>query len=158
MLVKLTGEADVTTPALREVLDAEVSRKPRLLLIDMSCLEFIDASALSVILQAYRVLGEDGCVLGLVDPSSPVSRVLHLTGLDQVVPVYASADEAAAALPAQVTTASLPAYRTPRPAKRNGYRVRADGPLRGRPVGLPARPAVSTWRGREPRGPCWRTG
>jgi len=35
-VVPLVGEADVTTGALAEVLGAEVSKKPRVLLLDVS--------------------------------------------------------------------------------------------------------------------------
>ena len=44
-VVRLAGEADVTTPALAEVLDAEAAKKPRLLLVDVSGLTFIDSAA-----------------------------------------------------------------------------------------------------------------
>ena len=45
-VVRLAGEADVTTPALAEVLDAEAAKKPRLLLVEVSGLTFIDSAAL----------------------------------------------------------------------------------------------------------------
>jgi anti-anti-sigma regulatory factor len=45
-LVALAGEADVTNSgALRELLDAEVAKEPRTLVIDLSELRFMDARA-----------------------------------------------------------------------------------------------------------------
>ena len=44
-VVRLAGEADVTTRALAEVLGAEAAKKPRLLLVDLSGLAFIDSPA-----------------------------------------------------------------------------------------------------------------
>jgi anti-sigma B factor antagonist len=90
-VVRLAGEADVTTPALAEVLDAEAAKKPRLLLVEVSGLTFIDSAALHQIVQAHRKLRADGCRLELVGPSREVARILQLSAIDQVIPVRASA-------------------------------------------------------------------
>jgi anti-sigma B factor antagonist len=95
-VVRLIGEADVTTGALAEVLGAEAAKKPRLLIVDVSGLTFADSAALHDILRAHRTLRADGCQLALVSPGQAVARVLQLSAIDQVIPVYASAEEAAA--------------------------------------------------------------
>jgi anti-sigma B factor antagonist len=89
-VVRLVGEADVTTRALAEVLAAEAAKKPRLLLVDISGLEFIDSAALHQIVQAHRKLSADGCRLELIGPSRAVARILQLTAIDQLIPVRAS--------------------------------------------------------------------
>jgi anti-anti-sigma factor len=93
-VVRLVGEADVTTPVLGEVLSAEAAKKPRLLIVDVSGLTFIDSAALHEIVRAYRRLRADGGRLAIVSPSYAVDRVLQLSALDQVIPVHASAEEA----------------------------------------------------------------
>jgi anti-sigma B factor antagonist len=93
-VVRLVGEADVTTRILGEVLGAEAAKKPRLLLVDMSGLAFIDSAALHEIVRVHRRLHADGCLLAIVSPSPWVARVLQLSALDQVIPVYASVEEA----------------------------------------------------------------
>ena len=96
-LVELTGEADVTnSDALREVLDAEVAKQPRTMIIDMSGLRFMDSSALHVILRANRVMDRQGGVLALASPREPVAKMLRLTAADQLIPVYPSVREATA--------------------------------------------------------------
>jgi anti-sigma B factor antagonist len=90
-VVRLAGEADVTTWALAEVLGAEAAKKPRLLLVDVSGLTFIDSAALHQIVQVHRKLRADGCRLELVGPSPAVARILQLSAIDQVIPVRASA-------------------------------------------------------------------
>ena len=90
-VIRLAGEADVTTGALAEVLGAEAAKKPRLLLVDVSGLTFIDSAALHQIVQAHRKLRADGCRLELVRPSREVARILQLSAIDQVIPVHASA-------------------------------------------------------------------
>lgn len=93
IVLRLAGEADLTTRALAEVLTAEAAKKPRLLLVDVSGLTFIDSAALHEIVRAHRQLRADGCLLALVSPSPRVTRVLQLSGLDQVLPVRSSAQE-----------------------------------------------------------------
>ena len=90
-VVGLAGEADVTTLALAEVLGAEAAKKPRLLLVDVSGLTFIDSAALHQIVQVHRKLRADGSRLELVGPSPAVARILQLSAIDQVIPVRASA-------------------------------------------------------------------
>ena len=96
-LVELAGEADVTnSDALREVLDTEVAKQPRMVIIDLSGLRFMDSSALHVILRANRVLDRQGGVLALASPREPVAKMLRLTAADQLIPVYASVSDATA--------------------------------------------------------------
>ncbi|HEY0932846.1 MAG TPA: STAS domain-containing protein [Trebonia sp.] len=96
-VVRLAGEVDVTTRGLEVVLGVLAAKRPRLLLVDVSALAFIDCAALGVVLRARRELGAAGCELALAGPSGEVARLLDLTGAGQVTQVYASADEAAAA-------------------------------------------------------------
>ena len=96
-LVELVGEADVTnSDALREVLDAEVAKQPRTLIIDLSGLRFMDSSALHVILRANRAMDRDGGVVALASPRDPVAKMLRLTAADQLIPVFPSVSEAIA--------------------------------------------------------------
>lgn len=96
-LVELVGEADVTnSDALHEALDAEVAKRPRTLIIDLSALRFMDSSALHVILRANRAMDRQGGVLALASPRDPVAKMLRLTAADQLIPVYASVSEASA--------------------------------------------------------------
>ena len=96
-LMALAGEADVTNSgALRELLDAEVAKEPRTLIIDLSELRFMDSSALHVILRANRTMDRQGGVLALAGPRDPVAKMLRLTAADQLLPVYATVAEATA--------------------------------------------------------------
>ena len=96
-VVKLSGEADVTVSGrLRDVLDAEVSRYPGWLIIDLSALRFIDSSALHVILAAGKALAAGGGAVALAGPQRPVRAVLRLTQADQVLAVYPSVADATA--------------------------------------------------------------
>jgi anti-sigma B factor antagonist len=89
-VMRLVGEADVSTRALGEALSAEAAKEPRQLLVDVSELAFIDSAGLHEIVRAHRSLRAAGCQLILVGPNGVVARVLQLSGLDQVIPVRAS--------------------------------------------------------------------
>ena len=82
--------------SLRELLDAEVAKQPRTMIIDLSGLRFMDSSALHVILRANRAMDRLGGVLALASPLEPVAKMLRLTAADQLIPVYASVREATA--------------------------------------------------------------
>ncbi len=95
-VIQLVGEADVSTLAMSEAFAAEVARKPRLLIVDLSGLSFIDSWALSVIMRTYRALQRDDGTLALVNPSPSVARVLQLIDIARVIPVYPTLEEATA--------------------------------------------------------------
>lgn len=96
-VVTLAGEADVTnSDALREVLEAEVARQPRALIVDLGDLRFMDSSALHVILRANRMMDRQGGVLSLASPREPVAKMLRLTAADQLIPVYPTVQDATA--------------------------------------------------------------
>jgi anti-sigma B factor antagonist len=97
-LVELAGEADVTRiQVLNDLLEAETSKRPGLLIIEMSALRYMDSAALHAILRAHLALAKTGGGrLALVSPSDAVARVLQMTEADQVVPVYTSIADAAA--------------------------------------------------------------
>ena len=105
----LAGEADLTATALRDALTAEIAGKPRLLLLDVTELTFIDSGAAQMIIGAHQVLSQDGGTLALVHPGRTVGRVLELTGISQVIHVYGSVSEAITA--ERTGAASFPPFR-----------------------------------------------
>ena len=95
-LMEITGEADVTnTDELRRLLDEEVARQPRTLIIDLSGLRFMDSSALHALLRANRSLDRQGRILALVSPQAAVAKILRLTTADRLIPVFDTVAEAA---------------------------------------------------------------
>jgi anti-sigma B factor antagonist len=96
-LVEVIGEADVTnTGELRRLLDDEVAQQPRMMIIDLSGLRFMDSSALHALLRANRSMDREGGVLALVSPQPAVAKILRLTTADRLIPVFASVADAAA--------------------------------------------------------------
>lgn len=96
VLVALAGEADTNTrEQLRQVLLGQAGAGKRLV-IDVSGVSFMDSSCTQVLLGASQLLDQQGLGLGLVAPQRVVARMLHLAGVDQMIPVYASVAEALA--------------------------------------------------------------
>jgi len=88
-LVVLAGESDMNTrQMLRGVLERAMSQPARHLVIDLSGLEFIDSATVHVLMDVQRTFAGDGGRMSFVAPHPLITRVLSLTGTDQVVPVY----------------------------------------------------------------------
>jgi anti-anti-sigma factor len=86
-----SGEIDLlTAPALREAVLA-ATRVSDDIVIDLTAVTFIDSTGIGVLVRAGRS-GQN--VVALVGPTLMVRKVLHLTGLDQVFPVFATIEEA----------------------------------------------------------------
>jgi anti-sigma B factor antagonist len=87
-VVVLSGEADLTTlTALNSVLNAQIFACPQLLVVDLSRLRFADSTTIAALALAARTLREQGGRMELLCPQPAVSRVLSLTGMDQVLVV-----------------------------------------------------------------------
>lgn len=81
-VVELEGELDlhgvgILTAAVGDLL----GEPPRSIAVDAAGLTFIDSAGLRALLVAQRDAEAAGAVLGLVNSSPPVERVLEMTGL-----------------------------------------------------------------------------
>jgi anti-sigma B factor antagonist len=84
--VKVDGELDMGTAApLWAVLRSHMSAGRRFLRLDVSGLSFVDATALSGITTVHRELLASRGTLVVTGVRSLVGRVLHMTGLDEVL-------------------------------------------------------------------------
>lgn len=87
----VSGEIDVSTaPALRDRLVALALEGPVTVVVDLSEVTFLDSTALGVLVSALKRLREDGGGLRLVVASGSVARVLEITGLAEVFPIFES--------------------------------------------------------------------
>jgi anti-anti-sigma factor len=107
-VVVLTGEHDLSS--VDELRDAfEQAAGARSVMIDLSDTAFIDSAVLGALIASHRDATEHGRRWALIvgnGSGAAVRRILELTGLDAVMPVYSSRDEAAAQpFPSEGTTA-----------------------------------------------------
>jgi anti-sigma B factor antagonist len=97
--VAVHGELDINgAPTLESTLDAAIRESAGAFIIDLSDLDFIDSSGLHVLLRARGLLGREDRALAVICPHGPVRRVFELSGQSELFALYASRDEAAAAL------------------------------------------------------------
>lgn len=96
--IQIEGELDLAVAGkLDEVLTAAVGECERVLVGLEKC-AFIDSSGIAVILRAHNRMEEEGRRLAVYAPIDQVLRVLSMTGLTSNGLVFASAEEALAAL------------------------------------------------------------
>ena len=97
--VAIRGEIDLdAVPALEPALDAAIRDTSGAFVLDLCDLEFLDSSGLRLILRARALLAREDRALALVCPPGPVRRLFELAGIADLLFLYASREEAAAAL------------------------------------------------------------
>ena len=96
-VIALAGESDVYTyDQLRGALESAAAKGGSLLIVDLSGLGFMDSTGVQVLLDIRVMMSNRGGKLALASPQNTVARVLNLVGADQLIPVYASVEEARA--------------------------------------------------------------
>lgn len=100
-IVRATGYLDVSTsPRLREKLVEVAAAGPKILLVDLGGIEFLDSSALGVILHGWKLLNSQGSTLAVVSPEARITKIFEITAINLSVGIYPSVEEAVAALTA----------------------------------------------------------
>jgi len=102
VVLRLHGEHDLSTaPTVREELEQAVATGAGIV-VDMTETEFIDSSILGVLVEGYRLVsGDGGSGRGFAvaaAPGGPVTRLLDLVAVSDLVEVYPTRAEALAAV------------------------------------------------------------
>jgi stage II sporulation protein AA (anti-sigma F factor antagonist) len=89
VVVTLTGELDLATAPEAEAALLPAVNAGRHVVVDLRSLDFIDSTGVRVLVAAHRAADEGPGRLSLrrVDPESPVSRVLEISGLDGILDI-----------------------------------------------------------------------
>jgi len=94
-VVRVSGEVDVhTSPSLKAALVDAMGDGCPVVVADLAGVPFIDSSGLGVLIGALRRAREAGGELRVVSGDDAVIKILRITGLDQVLPLFSSVDEA----------------------------------------------------------------
>lgn len=98
VILTVHGSVDVlTAPQLSDAVDAALTGNPRGLIIDLTSTEFLASSGMTTLLTAYDAIAPTG-LFGVVADGPSTARPLRLVGLDQTLTLYATLDEAIAAM------------------------------------------------------------
>ncbi|HUZ54548.1 MAG TPA: STAS domain-containing protein [Streptosporangiaceae bacterium] len=96
-IVTMPDEIDVTNSAgLDSLLAGVAAQRPEVITADMAGTNFCDSSGIHALARAHRLAAANGGELRLAVGASPARRVLQLTGLDQVLPVFADVQQSLA--------------------------------------------------------------
>ena len=94
VVVHLTGELDLhNAPTVRKTLLAVAEEKPERLVVDLAGVEFIDSTALGVLVEARTRLVNRRAFL-IASPGLETHRALQISGLDQHLSVHESVESA----------------------------------------------------------------
>jgi anti-sigma B factor antagonist len=94
-ILEVAGEVDLfTAPSLRERIVQLIEEGNRQILVDLTQVGFMDSSGLGVLVAGIKRAREAGGDMSLVCREGPTLKVLAITGLDRVFPIYASVDDA----------------------------------------------------------------
>jgi anti-anti-sigma factor len=98
VVARLTGELDISGADSNGQRIAEaIPSSARGVVVDMSELDFIDSSGISMLFALARRVGSRRQELRVVAPAgTPVSRVLDIVEFDRAAPVHADLDSAVA--------------------------------------------------------------
>lgn len=98
LVVDVEGEVDMfTAPKLREHLVQVVDAGHYDLVVDLERVSFMDSTGLGTLVGGLKRVKEHDGALALVCSNRPVLRVLAITGLNNVFPIYESLERALAA-------------------------------------------------------------
>jgi anti-anti-sigma factor len=97
LVVAVDGDVDLcTAPMLHDVLEANLSRAPRRMVVDLSRVRFLNTAGLAVLLDAHR-RATPGTDVRLVATTRATWRPLQLTRTDEHLAVHTSLAAAIAA-------------------------------------------------------------
>ncbi len=96
-VVTVTGELDAhVAPDLQAAIDPALQQAGPAIVVDLTGVPFIDSTGLGVLVTTLKRVREAEGTLDVVASAPRVLKVFALTGLDVVIPLHATLDEALA--------------------------------------------------------------
>jgi anti-sigma B factor antagonist len=94
-VLDVRGEIDVASaPELQDTLAGVIRTTPRILVVNLAEVTFIDSSGLGVLIGAVKAMRASGGDLRLVVTQPHIIRLLELTGLEEVFTVVSRTSDA----------------------------------------------------------------
>ena len=86
LVARIFGEIDHhTARTVREKIDREVFlTRPRVLVIDLSAVGFMDSSGIALILGRVEVVAELGGAVHIIGATPPVKKLIQLSGIERI--------------------------------------------------------------------------
>jgi anti-sigma B factor antagonist len=97
-VLEVGGEIDVyTAPSLRTKIISLVDDGTKVLIVDLTHVEFLDSTGLGVLVGALKRLRGIGGELAIVCDQERLLKIFRITGLDRVFTLHSSVESAAGA-------------------------------------------------------------
>ncbi len=98
-IIQLEGEVDVyTAPQLKQQMVSMLEGGTRELVVDLAKVEYLDSTALGVLIGGLKRMRERDGNMALICPSPRIRRVFEITGLDKIFDMYDTEKEAQEAM------------------------------------------------------------
>jgi len=100
LIIRIIGELDHhTAEYVRQKIDGELLKSTtRNIIFDFSELSFMDSSGIGVIIGRYKNILKLNGKAAVVNTNDQIMRILDMSGILKIIPVYKSLDDAVAAL------------------------------------------------------------
>jgi len=94
-IIELEGEVDVyTAPQLKQQMISLLESGAKELVVDLTKVDYLDSTALGVLIGGLKRMRERDGNMALVCPSPRIRRVFEITGLDKIFDIFNTPEEA----------------------------------------------------------------
>ena len=97
-VLPLEGEIDLhVSSEVAESLRTMIAKRPKLVVIDLTKVTYLDSSGLAVLIEGMQKVQEYGGKFALAGVQESVQHIFEIARLDQVFQIFPTVDEAVAA-------------------------------------------------------------
>ena len=97
-VLPLEGEIDLhVSPEVAEALRTMTAKKPKVVVIDLAKVTYLDSSGLAVLIEGMQKVQEYGGKFAVAGVQESVQHILEIARLDQVFQIFPDVDSALAA-------------------------------------------------------------
>ncbi len=98
VVLTVSGEVDMlSSPKLAEAIQTALAAKPAVLIVDLSKVDFLASAGMTVLVTAQAEI-EPPTRFAVVANGAATSRPIKLMGIDSVLPLHSSLDDALSAI------------------------------------------------------------
>lgn len=98
--IALAGRMDVQGTQEIDLKFTGYTANQQAVIVDMSAVEFLASIGIRTLLLAAKAISRRGGKVAILNPDSNVTSVLEMAGIDTLIPIFRSLDEACSAVAA----------------------------------------------------------
>ena len=96
--IDLAGRMDVQGAQEIDVKFAAYASRQRAVIVDMSAVSFLASMGMRTLLLAAKAISQRGGKMVLLNPDASVTHALEMAGIDTLIPIFRSLDDASSAV------------------------------------------------------------